>query len=378
MSNQNPPQGPNQWPNDSQQWHNQPGQPPQHDPNHSGFAQGQQPHQPYPQHGQQPPHGQGQAYPPYPHQGQPHPFGNGQYPPEQQKKSVLPAVLWSLLGLLLVGGIIFGIWFMTSGDDDDSDSATEQTISSDSTSPEESDDVTTEPETTEEESADEDTSSDEDGPQVADPDEYPLEPISVPEGELAGGVTLGDPVSTDSYTVTPFLSGSDITGYRIVAANAPEDVPLVTIFYDYSCVHCVNLEVEHGEELTQLVMDGRLGLDLRPLAFLTPEYSQMAANAFAIVGRDAPLHLVAFHNNLMTAVAEAGSPESLDWASITASAESAGVPAEVIATFETEYDPTWSEGLTNHVPEGFVGTPTVLVDGQETEDWFTGFEQYAN
>lgn len=305
-----------------------------------------------------------QNYPGQPPQGYP----QGYPQPPKKNGGMLAAVI--SLGVLGVAAIIAAILFGTGviGSDDAEPSTTPSTTSeapadptSDEPSPESSETPSGDPAdpTETDEPGEEET---DDGPRVADPDDLPEGTVyqeNIPVSDLTF-------VSSENYHVAELSDGETPIGYRIVSANTePADVDhVLTVFFDYSCPHCVDFEQFFSDELTSYVSDGTIALELRPLSFLPPAYSSLGVAALSAVAENDPEHLLAFHTALMAHSAEGGMSENPTDV-ILAAAESVGVTSEAIEAFTTSSDTAWAESLTEYTPENFKGTPTVLIDGVE-------------
>lgn len=62
--------------------------------------------------------------------------------------------------------------------------------------------------------------------------------------------------------------GAITFGSSLSAGTVNEGAPTVQIYYDYLCVHCNDLEREHGAELSKLAEDGKITLELHPVGMM--------------------------------------------------------------------------------------------------------------
>lgn len=293
--------------------------------------------------------------------GGPNPHTYHQGPPPNSNRGLVIGVV--VLGIIATAAIIAAILFGT-GVLGAKDEPTETVSTQDSAQ-------TTEP------APESGAPSPEDGdasPEAADPGDATASPApDLSATQEPTPDSINDPVIPSSaltftdgstFAAAP-LPGSvnDIVGFRVEAVDA-EPAHTVTVFFDYSCPHCVDFEAIYGPELTELVANGEIALDLRVLSFLPTEFSPVAAEALKIVGHQAPDQLIDFHNSLMAISNEnAQNPEPLE--AIRGAASEAGVPEEVIADLASEPGHTWALSLTQDAPAGFRGTPTILIDGVE-------------
>lgn len=193
--------------------------------------------------------------------------------------------------------------------------------------------------------------------------------IAIVVVRAAGG--SDDPPVANGPLVAPANLNTD-GGIPVGADDAPVTV---TLYFDYMCPACGAFEQVNGEDLTSLLDAGTVELDLRPVSFLDrmssgTAYSTRSANAIAATADGSLDDVWAFHQALYAGQPEEGS-EGLTDDEIADIAESAGVPADVVETFTDEEFQPWVVDTTETAFESISGTPTVLIDGEEFEDWGT-------
>jgi protein-disulfide isomerase len=162
--------------------------------------------------------------------------------------------------------------------------------------------------------------------------------------------------------------------FSVGKANAPVTVDL---YYDYMCPACGAFEAVNRDDLTRLITDGTLRVNLHVMSFLDPlsqgtEYSTRAANAYATVVDRAPAKVWAFHNALFHNQPAEGTVGLSD-DQIARIAHGAGVPPEVVDTFADGSHRSWVAQSTQGADNAGVSTtPTVKINGAAfTGDWST-------
>jgi protein-disulfide isomerase len=157
-------------------------------------------------------------------------------------------------------------------------------------------------------------------------------------------------------------------GIRVGATGAGTTV---AVYLDYMCPFCGRFERANGADLSALVADGDVALELHPMSFLDrmsggTEYSTRAANAVVTVAERDTGHLLAFSNSLFENQPAEGS-SGLDDARIAALAAAAGVPDSVISGFaDRTYVPWIVQATQAAFDGGITGTPTVKINGVVT------------
>ncbi|MBO0844482.1 MAG: DsbA family protein [Nocardioides sp.] len=179
-------------------------------------------------------------------------------------------------------------------------------------------------------------------------------------------------------------TGVEATGKVVVPANveagafpvgdAKSPVTL-DLYYDYMCPACGAFEAANSKDLSRLIADGTLRVNLRVLSFLDrmsqgTEYSTRAANAYATVADRAPNKVWAFHTALYDNQPEEGT-KGLSDDRIAEIATEAGVPAGVVDTFADGTHRGWVAQSTREASRaGVSSTPTVLINGKVfAGDW---------
>ncbi|QMW67682.1 DsbA family protein [Mumia sp. ZJ1417] len=174
----------------------------------------------------------------------------------------------------------------------------------------------------------------------------------------------------------------DVTGKVVVPANVETgafsvgdtDAPVtLDLYYDYMCPACGAFESTNAEDLSRLIDQGTIRVNLHVMAFLDEqsqgtEYSTRAGNAYAAVVDAAPDRVWAFHNGLYANQPHEGT-EGLNDDQIASIALRAGVPADVVENFTEGVHRGWVAQSTQEAFDaGVTSTPTVKLNG----DMFTG------
>ncbi len=179
---------------------------------------------------------------------------------------------------------------------------------------------------------------------------------------------------------------ADVTGKVVVPANieagafavGETDAPVtLDLYYDYMCPACGAFESTNVEDLSRLIDQGTVRVNLHVMAFLDEqsqgtEYSTRAGNAYATVVDAAPDKVWAFHNALYANQPHEGT-EGLSNDQIATIAVRAGVPADVVETFAEGVHRGWIAQSTQDAFDADVtSTPTVKINGDMfTGDWST-------
>ena len=192
-------------------------------------------------------------------------------------------------------------------------------------------------------------------------------------------VVVSRSLTSDDGNATP-------SGPVVVPANLEDgafpvgeaDAPVtLDLYYDYMCPACGAFEAVNAEDLTRLIDDGTLRVNLRVLSFLDrmsngTDYSTRAGNAYATVVDGSPEHVWDFHNALYANQPREGT-DGLSDAEIADIAVGVGVPDEVVDRFSDETYRGWVGQSTEDAnADGVNGTPTIKIDGELYEgDWST-------
>lgn len=183
--------------------------------------------------------------------------------------------------------------------------------------------------------------------------------VKVAQQQKADEVAASTPANTSDFGITVGQATAKVT---------------ITAYEDFQCPACKSFEDTNSAQLEKWVADGTVKIVYKPVAILdrmsTTEYSTRALNAAAAVIAADPSKFPAFHKLLFAnqpAENGVGLPDStlLDVA-VQAGVEKSAVEAAITSQ---KYRP-WTEAATEAFAKaGHTGTPTVLVNGTQLDDW---------
>lgn len=175
--------------------------------------------------------------------------------------------------------------------------------------------------------------------------------------------------SDDAASQKPLVTPTGVTDNGAISLGKAEAPVKLEVYLDYMCPYCGRFELANGEEISRLVAEGTVRLELHPLAFLDrmsdgTRYSTRTANAVVTVADKAPDKALAFSNALFARQPAEGS-KGLTNDEIAELAGGAGVPQDVIAQFSAETFQPWVAKYTELAfDSGITGTPTVKINGE--------------
>lgn len=189
---------------------------------------------------------------------------------------------------------------------------------------------------------------------------------------VAASITSEEEVTATGKVVVP--ANVEAGAFTVGVVDAPVTLDL---YYDYLCPACGAFESINAGDLSRLIGQGTLRVNLHVMAFLDDQsqgtaYSSRAGNAYAEVVNGAPDQVWAFHTALYAEQPQEGT-EGLSDQEIEDLAVRAGVPAEVAAEFTRGRYRDWVARSTQDAFDaGITSTPTVTIDGDAfTGDWST-------
>ena len=158
------------------------------------------------------------------------------------------------------------------------------------------------------------------------------------------------------------------TGPATTSAGKPRVV--VDMYEDFQCPVCREFESANGASLKAWQQAGLVQLVYHPVAFLdrasTTDYSTRALMAAASVQDSSPTSFQAFHDLLYAnqpAEGSAGLPDSTleDYA-----AQAGADRSTVSSDLSSQRFKGWTVQATDAFSQKYTGTPTVLIDGKQT------------
>lgn len=179
-------------------------------------------------------------------------------------------------------------------------------------------------------------------------------------------------------------SGGIPIGSSLEAGSENPGATEVSVYLDYTCSYCAQFELINAADLETAAADGEATVRFHPVAILDnsgsyTDFSGQAVNAVATVAEYAPAQFLDFHTELFTlwdtavqAAIDAGAsaiPEPTV-ADIQATAVAVGVPQDVADRIAEGEFSDWVAATTRQFGrDGYEGTPTIVVDGEEFLGW---------
>ena len=210
-----------------------------------------------------------------------------------------------------------------------------------------------------------------------------------PKNMASNGILFtGDGTAVSPVATKALEPGADPVASDTSATDAA--VNIVT-YIDYACPICQTFETANSEQITGWVAQGAATLEIHPISILDrvslgTKYSSRAANAAVCVANYEPDQYLAVNDALF-----AGQPEEntsgLDTAALKTLVADAGADSDEVASCigdKTFAD--WVTAATDRVTDGelasdtvteFVGTPTVLVNGELYQGSISDAEAFA-
>lgn len=180
------------------------------------------------------------------------------------------------------------------------------------------------------------------------------------------------------------LSGGIPIGASLEAGTTNEGAPTVNVYLDYTCSYCSQFEQINAADLRTLAQDGTATVVFHPVSILDRSddytgYSGQAANAAATVADRAPAlfldfsdRLFALYDAAVQAAVDSGATAVTEptVADIQAAAVEVGVPQDVADAIADREFGDWVAATTRQFGrDGFQGTPTILVNGEDFSGW---------
>ena len=170
-----------------------------------------------------------------------------------------------------------------------------------------------------------------------------------------------EPATYTKYTVT------QQTNVVTIAKADASPTANVAVFFDYMCPYCGKFDRVNQIDLTTLLDEGKITLQIHVMSFLDRNsqgtyYSTRAANATLTVAAKAPQQVLSFHEALFANQPDGGtfglSDTDLEWL-----ARRVGVPEDVAASFNTGEFVMAIQNGTQADLTVVSGTPAVLING---------------
>lgn len=196
-------------------------------------------------------------------------------------------------------------------------------------------------------------------------------------------IVANRPTTQKAATELPeqFQDGQPIVISSEGVGRANPDVQNLTLYFDYTCPACVNLEVSLQPDLVDHAKDGDYNLELQPVITSGGAFNVAATAGALQVAAQAPETFVAYQeamtNYFYTAAMQDGDTTYRDLdASVSKVAElaaEAGVPTEVVANFNSDAAQAYLEMSTKTWVDADIkdrtqtATPQVVVNETEVD-----------
>lgn len=170
-------------------------------------------------------------------------------------------------------------------------------------------------------------------------------------------------------------TGGIPVGAGLVAGTENEGAPVIEVYLDVTCSYCNEFENINNGAIEDLVNNEEATVVYHPLAILDQSgtrlagFSGRAANALAVVADQSPEHFMQFMQGLFNMYHNAQSAPVADFKEL---AISVGISDEVADSLNDGQFQDWINAKnTKFVQDGFSGTPTILINGNEFNNWIT-------
>jgi len=198
----------------------------------------------------------------------------------------------------------------------------------------------------------------------------------------------------DGTTLSPVETAAVPVGDDLIPTDdsATDATVNIVTYIDYACPICKNFEEANAEQMKSWVTSGDATLEIHPISILDrvslgTKYSSRAANAAVCVANYEPDQYMAVNDALF-----AGQPEEntsgLDTAELKTLVADAGADSDEVAScIQDKTFSDWVTSATDLVTSGslasdtvteFVGTPTVLVNGELYQGSVTDADAFAS
>ena len=150
----------------------------------------------------------------------------------------------------------------------------------------------------------------------------------------------------------------------------------IEVYEDFICPACKNFEDLNGEQLAKWTADGTVKVEYHPVSILdrysSTDYSTRALNATAAVINTKPESFEAFHTLLFANQPPENSAGLSDDQLIDYAVQAGVERAQVETDIRNLKYKNWTLKVADDFSKkGFTGTPTVVVNGKQLDDYST-------
>lgn len=151
-----------------------------------------------------------------------------------------------------------------------------------------------------------------------------------------------------------------------VADPAAAGAPVLAVYSDVMCGHCVDFEQLNSADINAARESGAAVVSYRVMPWMGTGYSLRVSNTLATLAAESPEHFVPFHDMLFEHAYELAEIDPA-YEDLAALAVEMGVSDAVAASFADETYVDWAMALRESVASDadFRGTPTIRLDGAD-------------
>lgn len=166
---------------------------------------------------------------------------------------------------------------------------------------------------------------------------------------------------------------ANLVNGSILVGN-PNAKVTIELWQDFQCPVCKDFETLNADQLAAWAADGTAKLEYRPVAILdrysSTRYSTRALNAAAAVFNADPTVFVKYQSLLYANQPKENSAGLPDSTLIDLAVEAGAQRADVESAITGQKFKGWTVSVTDVFSKrGLNGTPTIIVNGKQIEDW---------
>ncbi|RTE49267.1 thioredoxin domain-containing protein [Actinobaculum sp. 352] len=175
--------------------------------------------------------------------------------------------------------------------------------------------------------------------------------------------------------------GGVSVGKNLVAGTSNKGVPEVTIYTDYACHYCGQLEERFGSQLEEMAKDGEITLTYVPVNIYSDnEYASMGSQADYFIAANDPEHYLAYRalmwSKLSNPYLSAQGNQMPQLSDILDVAKEAGLSDELVSQLGDALNSGLYADYVAQVTQQLrvdrkASTPTVLINDDVLENWPT-------
>jgi len=175
--------------------------------------------------------------------------------------------------------------------------------------------------------------------------------------------------------------GGVSVGKDLVAGTSNEGAPEVTIYTDYACHYCGQLEESFGSQLEEMAKNGEITLTYVPVNIYSDNtYAAMGSQADYFIAANDPEHYLAYRSLMWSKLSNpylsAQGNQMPELSDILDVAKEAGLSDELVSQLGDALNGGTYATYVTQVTEQLrvdrkASTPTVLIDDNVVENWTT-------